>query len=160
MPCYLFTFHAYGTWMPDRVRGYTKRGKGQLPADREMAERYRENMKEQPVSFSDDLQRAMIEETLKASEFQRFRVEAAGSDPTHLHDLVSWRDRRAWVQVRRGLRTSLTKRLNDQFGKRTWFIESSSRKRCKDRDHYDYLVTQYLPDHRGWKYSKERGMYL
>src|SRR4051794_35604479 len=28
MPCYLFTYHAYGSWMPDHKRGYVHRGQG------------------------------------------------------------------------------------------------------------------------------------
>jgi len=146
--------------MPDRKRGYTKREQGYLPPDPEMAAHYRRNMKPSPVSFSHEMQKMMIDETLKAAGFQRFRVEGIGSDPTHLHDLVSWRDRRTWEQLRRGLRTSLTQRLNEQFQRRTWFVESASRKHVQDQDHYDYLTIKYLPDHPGWKYSRDRGLFL
>ncbi len=37
MPCYLFTFHAFGTWMPDREEGFVQRKKGILPPDEELA---------------------------------------------------------------------------------------------------------------------------
>ena len=37
MPCYLFTFHAYGTWMPDREEGFVRREQGILPPDEELA---------------------------------------------------------------------------------------------------------------------------
>lgn len=160
MPCYLFSFHAYGSWMPDRKRGYTKRDKGILPPDPDMAGRYRRSMKESPVEFSHDIQRAMIDELRVASKHQRFRNEAIATDPTHLHDLVSWRDDRSWERLRNGIRSSLTRRLNELSGKRAWFVEGASRKRVLDREHYDYLTITYLPDHVGWKWSPEKGHYL
>jgi hypothetical protein len=43
MPCYLFTYHAYGSWMPDRVEGYVRRGQGILPRDTQMASLYYRN---------------------------------------------------------------------------------------------------------------------
>jgi hypothetical protein len=160
MPCYLFSFHAYGSWMPDRKRGYTKRSKRILPPDPEMAGRYRQNMKESPIEFDHEIQRVMIDELLVASKYQRFRNESIGSDPTHLHDLVTWRDDRSWAQLRNGIRSSLTRKLNQLFGRRTWFVDGASRKRVLDRDHYDYLTITYLPDHPGWKWSPQRGLYL
>jgi hypothetical protein len=51
MPCYLFTYHAYGSWMPDRPQGYVRRGKGILPTDTRMAERYRKNTKYDKAPF-------------------------------------------------------------------------------------------------------------
>ena len=44
-----------------------------------------------------------------------------------------------------------------QIERREWFVEGGSRKRVKDRAHFDYLVTTYLPRHRGWKWSSEKG---
>ena len=52
MPCYLITYHAYGSWMPDQRRGYVKRHQGILSPDKEMAERYRENLKQAVVQFA------------------------------------------------------------------------------------------------------------
>jgi len=102
----------------------------------------------------------MIEEAHVASSFQRFKVRAVGTDPTHVHVLVSWRDDWKWERLRDGLRTSLTRRLNKQFEKRNWFVDGASRKQVSKREHYDYLVETYLPDHPGWKWSLEKGLYL
>ena len=33
MPVYLFTFHAYGSWLPDNPRGYVRRKEGIQPQD-------------------------------------------------------------------------------------------------------------------------------
>jgi hypothetical protein len=37
MPCYLFTWHAYATWLPDRKQGYVEKGRGILPPDKAAA---------------------------------------------------------------------------------------------------------------------------
>jgi hypothetical protein len=159
MPCYLFSFHAFASWMPDRKRGYTKRKKGYLPQDKDMARRYRENMKEDRASFDEEIQRALIEESIIACKHQKMRLHHIGSDESHLHDLVSWKDGRNWSRLRASLRSSLTRRLNTQFGKRTWFSESASRKRVRNQPHFNCLDEEYLPDHPGLKYSENRGIY-
>jgi hypothetical protein len=61
MPCYLFTYHAFGSWMPDRRQGYVRRGKGIQPADPKMAERYRQNSRHDEVRFLEPHQLAAIE---------------------------------------------------------------------------------------------------
>jgi hypothetical protein len=125
-----------------------------------MADRYRRNAKEDPVQFDEGIQKILIDETLIAATFQRFSVDHIATDPTHLHVLDHWDDARAFERIRDGLRSSLTRRLNREFRKRSWFSESASRKRVRDREHFDYLVETYLPDHPGWKWSPERGLYL
>jgi hypothetical protein len=69
MPVYLFTFHAYGSWMPDRRQGYTTRSEGYRPRDPVMAGRYKQTVSESRVSFDHDIRKAMIEEVLVASNF-------------------------------------------------------------------------------------------
>ena len=160
MPCYFFTYHAFGSWMPDRRRGYTKRDNTILPPDPEMAERYRENMKGSRVTFTREIQKIIVEEILIAAGFQRFIPRGIGTDETHIHALVAWTDGRTWNQVRNGIRSSITRRLNKEFGRRKWFVESASRKRVRNRKHYDYLIITYIPDHPGWKWSPEKGFYL
>lgn len=53
MPCFLFTYHAHGTWLPNRSRGYVKRGQGILPPDETMHQRYSQAMKEPKVNFDE-----------------------------------------------------------------------------------------------------------
>ena len=62
MPCYLFTFHAYGTWMPDREEGFVRRDEGILPPDEDLARRYRDRQKGDEVLFDASLQRLLINE--------------------------------------------------------------------------------------------------
>jgi hypothetical protein len=159
MPCYLFTYHGYGTWLPDQRRGYVKRGKGILPPDEPMAERYRGNLKQAVVRFDERVQRLVIEESLTACEHQKLRCHFIATDRTHIHVLVSWKTDRTWEVVRAKLRESLSRKLNREIERKEWFSKSPSRKRVRDRNHFDYLVTTYLPKHSGWKWVEGRGLY-
>ena len=159
MPCYLFTYHAYGSWMPDRAAGYVRRKEGVLVADCKLAKCYRKNLKGDVVEFDERAQRTLISATREAFSFQSLRGHAMATDPTHVHILVSWNDERVWKLIRRRVRTSLTMQLNRAVEKRTWFAKQPSRKRVKDREHLNYLMKTYLPRHRGWKWDEHRGAY-
>ena len=41
MPVYLFTYHAYQSWMPDRGRGFVQKGRGIQPTNALLAHAYR-----------------------------------------------------------------------------------------------------------------------
>ena len=149
MPCYLFTYHAYLSWMPDRARGYVQRHKGILPPDPDQARQYRANTTQNAITFDHDIQSLILDETHTACDRQRLRLHAVALDPTHAHILVSWHDARVVKRVRSKLKESLTRRLNNERGKRTWFVANASQKRVKDHQHFDHLVLNYLPSHRG-----------
>jgi REP element-mobilizing transposase RayT len=155
MPCYLFTFHAFGTWMPDREEGFVRRDRGISPPDEELALAYRGRARENEVLFDSRLQLLLIEETRIACGKQKYRGHYIAAEPTHLHALVSWADDRAWLKIRNGLKSSLTRRLNGEERQRDkWFVESASRKQIKDDEHFDHLVNTYLPSHGGWKWRE------
>jgi len=161
VPCYLFTFHAYGTWMPDREAGFVRRKQGVLPPNEELAEAYRRRAAEEAAAFDEKIQLLLIEETWTACEKQRYRGHAVATDPTHLHALISWPDERAWMKIRTGLKSSLVRRLNrDVMRRRNWLVDSASRKQVKDDSHYDHLMNVYLPSHRGWKWREGGELYL
>jgi hypothetical protein len=158
MPCYLFTWHAYGTWMPDRPQGYVKKGKGILPPDAEEAERYRSRQKEAAARFDDAVQQLIIEELVITADKRRFRLHGVATDSTHDHVLLSWPDERTYEQLNRGVRESITRRLNQHHCRR-WLVHKGSRKRVEDRQHFDYLMKKYLPKHTGWKWREGVGVY-
>lgn len=160
MPCYLFAWHAYGTWMPDRPQGYVRHGQGILPSNAAEAERYRTRQKEDAAAFDGAVQRLLIEEAQNAAKFRRFRIHAVATDPTHAHLLVSWSDERPFEAIRRGLRESLARRLNADASRRRWIVRGGSRRRILKQQHFDYLTAVYLPKHRGWKWDEQRGLYL
>ncbi len=149
MPCYLFTYHAYLSWTPDRSRGYVERKKGILPPDPGKAKQYHDNAKDTPVKFTCTIQKLIADEVATAAQRQNLRLHAIALAPTHPHILVSWHDARRVQPVRSNLKSSLTRRLNRELGKREWFTANASRKRVRDRKHFNHLVQTYLPNHRG-----------
>ncbi|BBO36513.1 hypothetical protein [Lacipirellula parvula] len=158
MPCYLFTWHAYGTWMPDRPQGYVKKRQGVLPPDPEQARRYRARQKEPTASFASTEQRLIIDESLIAAEKRRFRLHGVATEPTHLHLLLSWRDERTFELLRRGVRESISRRLNAHLRHR-WLEQGGSRKQVREQSHFNYLMATYLPKHHGWKWREGLGFY-
>ncbi len=159
MPCYLFTFHVYGSWLPDRDGGFVRRGERLQPSDAQMATIYRENQSDTPIAFDDRRQQILIDAALEAAEFQNLRLHHLATDPSHVHLLVSWKTDNPWETVRSGLRSSLSRHLNRAGGKRDWFAKTGSRKRVRDQDHFNYLTNTYLPNHRGRKWSEARQKY-
>jgi hypothetical protein len=100
----------------------------------------------------------LIEEAGVTAEKRNFRLHSIATEATHLHALISWSDDRTYKQLRRGLRESLTRRLN-RYERRRWLEQGGSRKQVKDRNHFDCLMDEYLPSHRGWKWREGRGAY-
>ena len=159
MPCYHFTYHAYGTWLPDEDDGFVKRGEGQLPQDVREAANYRARMHATETLFAEVHQQALIDEVGIAAAKQDFRIHFIATEPTHVHVLLSWRDERAWQKLRTSVKSSLTRRLHRDLGQRDWLSEGASRRRVGNQEHYDYLVCTYLPRHSGWKWSEEKGLH-
>jgi hypothetical protein len=159
MPCYLFTYHGHGTWLPDNARGYVRRKQGVLATDKQMADCYRRNFSGEEVGFDRQSQQTLIDAAVEAFRCQTMRGHAIATETTHLHLLASWTTNRTWQVVRRQLRESLTRRLNLEVERRRWFSKQPSRKQVKDQSHFDYLVQSYLPKHSGLKWCKHRGVY-
>jgi hypothetical protein len=159
MPCYLFTYHAHGSWMPDRKRGYVHRGDGIRTPDTHMAELYRANLKQTVVRFDSAIQEHLIEGALEACGHQEVRRHFIATEATHAHVLVSWKCDRTWELVRKQIRGNITRRLNDAYQHQEWFSKSPSRKRVEERKHFDYLVHVYLMKHSGRKWAEGRGLF-
>jgi hypothetical protein len=170
MPVYLFTFHAYRSWMPDHPRGYTKRRRGYLAPDEDMAENYRRRANGDGILFDAALQRALIEEAGVACVHQNLRMHAGSTEPSHVHLLVSWRSAKTWTQVRASLKSSLSRLLSrtpgggrinpDETDTGACVLKLSrggSRKQVRDRAHFNHLMTRHLPDHSGVKWFDDRG---
>lgn len=163
MPVYLFTFHTYRTWMPDHPRGYTKRNEGYQLPDSEMARRYDERANHpDEVLLDAELQRALIDESIIASKHQHFPLHAAFTEPSPIHDLVSWTDARSWEGVRTSLKSSLSRKLKtisekERDGAHLALSRGASRKQVNDQAHFDYLCSTYLTKHAGLKWTEEGG---
>jgi len=149
MPCYLFTWHGYGTWWPDDPRGYVHRTRGLQPGDTRMGQRYRDNQREPSVWFTPAMQTCMLQTLRAAEQPVNITIHGIVCTPTHVHALISWRHDRGWKSLRTALQSAMTRRLNERFARRTRFAANASRKRVRDRRHFDHLILKYLPDHRG-----------
>ncbi len=159
MPCYLFTYHAYGSWLPDRQQGYVIRKQGILPQDPAQAVQYRQRMKEAEKKFSPDIQQSIIHVLLESQEKQSFECYSIATEVSHVHLLLGWRDNRPWLRMRSTVKGSMTRSLKSKFGPLEWLSEGGSRKRVCEQKHFDFLGNTYLPRHRGWKWNRERGLF-
>ena len=159
MPVYLFTYHAYGTWYPDRPQGFVQEGKGIQPANTKLAVAYKDAAKHPPFQFNPSIQRALIEKLHHIAKTERLVIYAASADPTHLHVLVGWNDEREYAKVRGRIKNLLALHLSRLSGKtgRPWFVKQSSRKRVKDEAHFEYLLNTYLPKHLGLQWYRRCG---
>lgn len=159
MPCYLFTYHAYGSWMLDREQGYVERKRGILAPDAALAQKYRAAMQQCEVKFTSATQIAIIDCLLESREKKNFELYLVATDITHVHALTSWRDGRKWLRMRSTIKGSLSRYLNGKINRREWFVDGGSRRHVKEQGHFDYLVATYLPRHNGWKWSPSKGKY-
>ena len=147
MPVYLFTYHAYGSWWPDRPQGFVQQGKGIQPTNNPLAQAYRRAATHDAVLFTPDDQRALIEKLFHIAETDSLRIHAATADPTHLHTLVSWADDRSFTKVRGRIKNLLSLCLSRRAATtgRPWFVQGASRKRVEDEQHYWYRSTCTCP---------------
>ncbi|MEX0774362.1 MAG: hypothetical protein WD042_01475 [Phycisphaeraceae bacterium] len=149
MAVYMFTYHAYRSWMPDNRRGYVRRKKGIQPPDPRMAENYRRRARHAAVHFDDELCESIIDAARGVCRRKNWRCHADVAVWSHFHVVVSWRQfvdaRRARTVLRRAITVELRDRQNQR---RPWLSRGESTKRVRDRRHLDHLVKTYLPTHR------------
>ena len=158
VPDYLFTFHAYGTWMPDRSEGSVHWKRGYQPQNIGLAEAYRSKQRERSARFDEGAQRLIIEALLETAHVKQVTIHAVGTDDTHIHIVCEWRDdARSAEQLQNRLKHAVTLRLNERLGRRTWFSKGGHRKAIRDIRHFDYLCDEYLPTHRGLRWDWRRG---
>ncbi len=158
MPVCLFTYHTYRSWMPDRQRGFVQKGRGIQPPSAKLARAYGKAARHPPFLLDADAQGFLIEVALDVCRRRGWKVHGIATDPTHLHVLVSWRSRARWQDVTGKLKNILSTALSKRAGVtgRPWFVDGSSRKQVRDREHFEYLMNEYLPDHVGCKWFQQR----
>jgi hypothetical protein len=155
----LFTFHGYGTWMPDHERGYVKRDSGVLPPDPEMAENYRRKQNRDAVTFADEHGRVISDAIQTACDKEGWRLHYCITVETHVHPLVSWKDEstpidRVYNRLKQAAGFALAQhfRTNGQ----PYFSRGGGedRKPVVDEEHFEHLMTRYLPDHHGYTFNE------
>ncbi len=156
MAVYHFTLHAYRSWRPDHSRGYVKYGTGILSPDPQMAAAYDRQAKFAQVVFTEYIQRRLILGSHDVCSRRNWRLHAIGTDPTHIHLLISWRgfvDSRTMMNQLKNVLSFLLGQDPGPIGRR-WFVRDGSRRRVIRPDHYDYLLGTYLPNHPGLFWSE------
>jgi REP element-mobilizing transposase RayT len=160
MPVYLFTFHAYRSWMPDRPQGYVRPGGGILPRNPKIARCYAQRAKHDEVQFDTAQRWCLVDAVGAVCTEQGWEIYEATATASHVHLLVGWRTEEPWKNVlnrlKRRLGSALSKLVNRPG---PWFSRGSSRKRVRDRKHFDYLLNVYLPKHGSicWSKRSSRG---
>lgn len=160
MPVYFFTYHAYGSWMPDHPRGFAQEDEGYQPPNPELADAYRGAAKFDAVEFDARTERFLIEVARDVCSRRGWRLHGGATEPSHLHALVSWCDGTRWQDVRGKIKNILSLELSKRAGTlgRRWFVEGASRKRVIEQGHFDYLMQTYIPKkHGGWRWTEVLG---
>lgn len=147
---YLFTFHAYRSWLPDRPQGYVRRGKGVQAPDKKMAELYKRDAKHPAMRFDAQMQDSLVTTTRSICTKNGWRLHQVRATTTHVHALVSWPEFVEWKSISNTLKRHLGAQLSKSLdGRGPWFSRSSSRKHVCDQRHLEYLMEEYLPKHGG-----------
>lgn len=160
MPVYLFTFHSYRSWNADHPRGFVQTGRGIQPSNDSLAHYYSQHAKQQPVHFGNRQQNVMLWIIWDACNQRGWRLHSTAFESSHVHILVSWKSKETWQVVRKKLKnlTSWALSKDDDNEGRRWMVRGASRKRVRNRGHFDHLMTAYLPRHRGvlWREGDSR----
>lgn len=153
MAVYLFTFHAYRSWLPSHRRGYVQRHKGILPPDAQMSDIYVRRARFDAVRFTPAMAQLIIERTQQVCRQYDWRCHCITVVWSHVHVLLSWRGFRAFESVRAILKRELTRGLRESINNpaQPFFSRSSSRRRITDHRHFDHLMKTYLPAHRKYR---------
>jgi len=149
MPVYHYTFHAFGTWMPDRPQGFNKHGKSRQAPSLALAKHHRKLMHQPPTLLTNPAQQHALQTLIHSQTLQRFELYAVAADGSHLHVIAAWRDERNAIHLRAQIKSSLTRALNNRFGKRQWFVAKAGQTPVNDEEHLHHLVHEYLPKHSG-----------
>jgi len=170
----MITPHAYRSWNADNPRGYVRRNQGILPPDEAQARRYDRRAKFTPMRFEPDWHPLLIDGCRDICARRNWRLHHVVVVSSHLHAIVSWRDddheaspmKTTWQLVRDTLKRLLGWMLakHTKVAGRRWFSRGGSRKRARNPDHFEFWMTEYLPNHTrgrrggsGW--CERRGYY-
>ncbi len=149
MAVFMFTLHAYRSWMPDHRRGFVIRSKGVQKPDPQRARRYHSLAKHERMVFGDELCEQIIAAVQDECRKKDWRLLTMVVVWTHVHLIVSWRGFHNVKRVRAVIKRAITTWLRDWTGeRRKWLPGGGSIQRVRDRGHYLHLTQRYLPAHR------------
>ena len=155
----LFTFHAYGTWLPDEPAGYFLNKQGQRRSNETEARWYRRLQRDDATEFDGEAQKELIGGSRDAAIARGLSLYAVATEPTHLHLLVAWPFDELPAKMRTSIKSTLTRRLNAARQRRQWFGRGGHDRRVRDAEHFEHLRDVYFPKHTGWKWDRRIGLY-
>ena len=153
---YLFTYHAYRSWTPDKSKGYVRRDEGVLPPDPVMAKHYAAAARAREVTFDARMQSVIIGTVRESCEGRGWRLHQACATATHLHILISWSGFVDWKSTSDTLKRHIGIALSRALDRRgPWLSRGQSAKRVSERAHFDHLMKACLPNHQGATFWRE-----
>ncbi len=172
MPVYLITCHAYRSWSEANPLGYVQRGEGLMRPNPELAEHRRSIALQSPSRF-DPAQRTLLLDVLdEVARVTAVKVHAGSCTSTHLHALVSFGE--PGCDCKQAIEHEVAKvcagdcparQHAEAFAKRVkrvggvrlakaarligvkWFGRGWDVTPVRGREHFDRLMTKYLPRH-------------
>jgi hypothetical protein len=122
-----------------------------------MASNYDEAASQDAVRFDAPTQLDLLRLTQLICSEEKWCIEGAGFDPSHMHVAISWRIRMTWNEVDRRLKNLLSLKLNREKNTpaKRWFARRhGAPRRVMTREHLSYLLQTYFPDHPGVYWCK------
>lgn len=130
-----------------------------LEPDHEVAAVYDYAATESPVRFNEHNQHTMGWIAYDCCRRRSWRLHAISIIPSHAHALLSWTDDIDRRKVFQKVKNLMSFQLNQKSLRKRqhWFSRGGSKQPVEDREHLEYLIYKYLPEHNGyfWKEGDE-----
>ena len=166
MPVYLLTSHAYRSWREDHPLGYVQRRQGLKGPSEALAQHRAARAKHEPVRFEAGIQHLLHRTVDVIARENEVRLHACATCPTHVHTLISFRSPACTCgasehcfpdcnarEFAEGAITRLKRKMGQALAKakgtvgRPYFSRGWDLTPVRGREHFDYLMEVYLPDH-------------
>ncbi|HEY7120761.1 MAG TPA: transposase [Tepidisphaeraceae bacterium] len=167
MPVYTLTAHAYRSWREDHPRGYVQRGEGLKESNPGLAVWRAGHARNDEARFERDLQEELHRVVVDIAREKEVRLHACATCPTHVHCLISFRSPACrcgalMKHCRKGcpararaddVMVRMKRKMGQALAKlrgtcsRPWFSRGWDCTPVKNEGHFDYLVTEYFPEH-------------
>jgi hypothetical protein len=134
----------------DNPKGWVQRGKPGVQAPNPRLAKHRAAIAANPPVRFDAAQRLLLVERARIiCDNLKVRIHGVSATPTHVHVLASWRDARALRAISSPLKQKLGRDLSKRKGSpgHRWFSRGCDEECVTDREHFDYLLAEYLTKH-------------
>lgn len=162
----MMTAHAYRSWSEDHPNGFIQRREGLKKPSTKLAALRAAKARFEKARFELDAQIVLHEVVLEISKEFEMRLHAAATCPTHVHVIYSFRSPACTCGAAKHCRKAcpakifaeeifvrMKRKMGQQIAQlkktsgRTWFSRGWDTTPVRNRGHFDYLTTEYLPKH-------------